>query len=260
MKTAGITGATSGIGKAMALYLAKRGYNLVLIGRNNKKLNEMCKKLNSTDSSNNKCSYITCDLTDTASVLALADTLKCIELDIFINCAGFGELGDLTDTYVSNDMDMIEVNIKALHILTKQVSHDMMKRNHGYIMNVASSAGLMPAGPHMSTYYATKAYVVSLTASLYQELKERHSKVHVSILCPGPVNTGFNDTAGVTFALKGISAEYCASYALRQMFAGKCLIIPTAKMKFACLGVRLIPWKLATKIVSRQQMKKAKVL
>ena len=91
-----------------------------------------------------------------------------------------------------------------------------MKKDRGYILNVASSAGLLPGGPYMSTYYATKAYVTSLTNAIYQELQEVHSNVHISMLCPGPVNTNFNETANVTFALPGISAKRCVSYCLRK--------------------------------------------
>ena len=110
----------------------------------------------------------------------------------------------------------------------------------------------------MATYYATKSYVTSLTTSINGELKAAHSNVHICMLCPGPVDTNFNNTAGVTFALPGISAEYCASYALLQMFKGKVTIVPTFTMKAAVIAAKLAPRELAAAITAKQQMKKRK--
>ncbi|MGN0318445.1 MAG: SDR family NAD(P)-dependent oxidoreductase [Lachnospira sp.] len=254
MKLACITGASSGIGKEMAIILSNLGYALILVSRNTNALNELADNLPT------RCKCITCDLSDEKSCVMLGKQLRRYKLDIFINNAGFGELGRFNETRLKNDVNMINVNIKAVHILTKAVLPGFIKRDHGYIMNVASSAGLMPAGPYMSTYYATKAYVTSLTASIYQELKDMGSHVHISMLCPGPVDTNFNSTANVAFSLKGISAKYCASYALKQMFANKLTIIPTFTMKAACLGIRLIPRPFTARIVSHQQRKKSSEL
>lgn len=103
-----------------------------------------------------------------------------------------------------------------------------------------------------------KSYVTSLTTSINGELKAAHSNVHICMLCPGPVDTNFNNTAGVTFALPGISAEYCASYALLQMFKGKVTIVPTFTMKAAVIASKLAPRELAAAITAKQQMKKRK--
>jgi short-subunit dehydrogenase len=151
---------------------------------------------------------------------------------------------------------MINVNIKATHILTKYMVKAFKKRNRGYIMNVASSAGLLPGGPYMSTYYATKSYVTSLTSAINEELREAKSRVHICMLCPGPVNTNFNNVANVTFALPGISATYCASYALRQMFRGKVTIVPTLMMKLGTTVAKCVPRQMVTAITARQQKKK----
>lgn len=151
---------------------------------------------------------------------------------------------------------MIDVNVKATHILTKELLPGFIKRDCGYILNVASSAGLLPGGPYMATYYATKAYVTSFTSAIYEELKDMKSNVHISALCPGPVDTNFNETANVIFALKGISAEYCASYALIKMFKKTLIIIPTFKMKAAILSAKLSPRKAALAITKHQQRKK----
>lgn len=108
----------------------------------------------------------------------------------------------------------------------------------------------------MATYYATKAYVTSMTSAIYEELREIHSNVHISMLCPGPVDTNFNDVANVRFALSGISAEYCVDYCLRQMSKGKLTIIPSKVMQLAMFGSKLMPRKLQLPITARQQRKK----
>src|SRR3712207_3650653 len=118
-------------------------------------------------------------------------------------------------------MSMIDINIKAVHILTKLFIQDFLKRDKGYILNVASSAGLMPAGPYMSTYYASKSYVTSLTSGIARELKEHKSNVYIGALCPGPVETEFNKVANSDFSIKGISAKFCAECAVSGMFKRK---------------------------------------
>ena len=132
----------------------------------------------------------------------------------------------------------------------------MQKENHGYILNVASSAGLLPAGPYMATYYATKAYVSSLTQAIARELKEMDSRVYVGALCPGPVDTEFNEVANVEFSLKGITAEYCVAYALRQMAKRQTVIVPTLLMKASTTMGRMAPRSLAVTITAGQQKKK----
>lgn len=142
---------------------------------------------------------------------------------------------------------MINVNIVATHILTKLFLKDFIKKDQGYILNVSSSAGFMP-GPYLNTYYATKNYILKLTLALYEELKKQKSNVKVSVLCPGPVNTNFNNVAGGSFNVKGLSSEYVAKYALDQVFKNKLIIIPTFKMRMGIFLTRLIPIKLLLKI------------
>jgi short-subunit dehydrogenase len=126
----------------------------------------------------------------------------------------------------------------------------------GYLLNVASSAGLLPAGPYMATYYATKAYVASLTRAVAQELKEIGSNVYVGALCPGPVDTEFNEVANVEFALSGISAKQCVSYAIRQMKRRKTVIVPSLSIRAATTLGRLIPQELCIRITGLQQKRK----
>jgi len=254
MGIACVTGATSGIGKEFAKILGRLGYDLILVGRRTEKLNELKDSL--TKHYPIRCKCITCDLSDREACLKLGKLLRKHDLDIMINNAGFGELGAFYETKLSNDLSMVDVNVSALHILTKAVLTDMIKKDEGFIMNVASSAGLLPAGPYMPTYYATKAYVTSLTTAINSELKDAGSNVHVCMLCPGPVDTNFNNVANVKFALDGIPADYCAAYALKQMFARKLTIVPTFTMKAAVISGKLLPRELAAKITGRQQMKK----
>lgn len=150
---------------------------------------------------------------------------------------------------------MIDVNVKAVHILTKLFLQDMVKRDSGYILNVASIAGFMP-GPLMATYYSTKAYIVRLTQSLYTELKKKKSKVRVSVLCPGPVNTNFNKVANVHFNLKGQTSKSVAKYAIDKMLKGKLIILPGIKIKLARFLAKISPEKLVARICMMMQEKK----
>ena len=151
---------------------------------------------------------------------------------------------------------MLRVNVLAMHRLFKFVLKKMDRQGSGTILNVASSAGLLPAGPFMAGYYASKAYVVSLTRSVAEELREQHSPVYVCALCPGPVNTEFNDRADVVFALKGISPELCVEEAMRGMLRRKTIIVPSALMRAATTAQKLVPAPLLMPILARQQKRK----
>ena len=148
---------------------------------------------------------------------------------------------------------MIKVNIEAMHILMKFMLRKMNQTGGGYILNVASASGLLPGGPYMATYYASKSYLTSLTRSVAWELKEAGSRVYVGCLCPGPVDTAFNETANVEFMIKAITAKECAAYALKQMQKRKVVIIPTVKMKLAVGVRRFVPECLCIKATARQQ-------
>ena len=151
---------------------------------------------------------------------------------------------------------MIDVNIKAVHILTKVFLKDMIKKDSGYILNVSSSASFQ-AGPLMSTYYASKSYVTKLTVAIYEELRRKKSNVHVSCLCPGPVKTNFNDVANVKFAMKGLDSDYVAKYAIDKMLKrNKLIIVPGFKMKALLFFNRFISTKRGAKIIYKFQKKK----
>ena len=177
---------------------------------------------------------------------------------MLVNNAGFGKLGDFTEISLEDELNMIDTNITALHILTKLYLKDFVEEDRGYILNVASSAGLMPGGPFMATYYATKAYVTSLTGAIYEELQTRGSRVSISALCPGPVDTEFNSVANAEFGVKSITAEYCAQTAVKGMFARKLMIIPERSISAAAKASGLAPRKLALAVTGRLQSAKKK--
>lgn len=236
----------------MARYLAIKKHELILVGRDRHKLEKVQELLPT------KVTIVVADLSNEQKVKELYVIAKQENIDILINNAGFGDFGYLPDTDINKDMDMINTNIKAVHILTKSIVKDMEKKDTDtYILNVASSAGLMPGGPLMSTYYATKSYVRSLSESLYYEEKKKKTKVHVSVLCPGPVDTNFNNVAGVHFSTKPLRSTYVAKYAIDKMFEEKMLIIPGTKMKLANFFSRFVSNKFLLRIAYRVQKKKA---
>ena len=246
-----ITGASSGIGLDMARYLANKKCELILVSRNKEKLEEIQETLPT------KVTIIVADLSQEQRVKELYAFAKKENIDILINNAGLGDFGPLTDTDLTKDLELINTNIKAVHILTKYFVKDMEKRNTDtYILNVASSAAFQP-GPLMSTYYATKSYVYQLTEALYYEEKRKKTKVHVSVLCPGPVATNFNDVAGVKFSVKPLTSAYVARYAIDDMLKNKMLIIPGFKMKCAKFFSRFVSDKFLLRIIYRVQKRKA---
>jgi hypothetical protein len=244
-----ITGASSGIGKALAYELASRGIDLILVARRGLKLKELKKEL----PVNVKCYQL--DLSDTKNIEYLYKETRKENIDILINNAGFGLFGDFIETDINREFEMIDLNIKTVHYMTKLYLHDFVKKDHGYILNVASSAGFM-SGPHLSTYYATKNYVCRLDEAIYQELKEMKSNVKISSLCPGPVDTEFNKVAGGTFGTKGMRADKVAKIAIDGMFKGKMNIIPGIFINVGLFLSKLSPKKLQMKIVSKFQQSK----
>ena len=246
-----ITGASSGIGYDMAYYLGSLGYDLILVARNKEKLKEMQKDI----STNVK--IIVADLSIESKLKEVYVLCKNEKIDILINNAGFGMCGKFDETDLNTEMEMINTNIRAVHILTKLFLKDMKKRNKGYIMNVASSAAFEP-GPLMATYYSTKAYVLRLTTSIYEELRRDNSNVVVSCLCPGPVDTNFNKVADVVFSIKALDSKYVSEYAINKMFKKKLIIIPGLKMKISVFFSRFLSTKMLARIVYRIQRKKLK--
>lgn len=248
-----ITGASAGLGTEFAKQLAGKGYKLILTARREDRLRKLAESLEV------ECIIIPADLSKKEECLRLFELIQDKKIDIFINNAGFGDCSPFLQGDLQKELDMIDVNIKAMHLLCKRMLQKMQKENHGYILNVASSAGLLPAGPYMATYYATKAYVTSLTEAVARELKEQESRVYIGALCPGPVNTEFDTVANVEFSLKGITPEYCVEYALKHMAKRQTIIVPTLLMKLSTAMGKVAPRKMTVKFTAGQQKKKFKM-
>lgn len=245
-----ITGASSGIGLDMARYLATKKWELILVARNKEKLEEIQEKLPT------KVTIIVADLSQEQKVKELYVLAKKENIDMLINNAGLGDFGPLSETDLNKDLELINTNVKAVHILTKSFVKDMEKRDTDtYILNVASSAAFQP-GPLMSTYYATKSYVYQLTEALYYEEKKKKTKVHVSVLCPGPAETNFNNVAKVKFSVKPLKSAFVARYAIDKTLENKMLIIPGFKMKCAKFFSRFVSDKFLLRIIYRIQKRK----
>lgn len=242
-----ITGASSGIGRDIAINLSKKGYDLILVARDLEKLNEVKAKLHTN------VEVVSMDVSKAENCKELHERYQ--DIDILVNNAGFGDCGYFTKTSLDKELKMIDTNIVAYHVLTKLYLQDMKQRNSGKILNVASIAGFMP-GPLMATYYSTKAYVVRLSEAIKEELRREKSNVQISILCPGPVYTNFNKVADVQFALKGLSSEYVAKYTIDKLFKGKFYIVPGWKIKLARFGAKIAPNNLVAKICYNMQRRK----
>ena len=251
-----ITGASSGIGRDMAEELAKRGYNLILAARRRDRLEEisaeLCKRYNIC------CEVTEVDLAKSQNCYELYENIKDKDIDILINNAGFGIFGEIAETSNERELELIDVNIKALHLLTKMFITDFSKKNGGYIMNVASIAGFMP-GPKMACYYASKNYVQSFTLAVYEELRQRESNVKISCLCPGPVKTEFSEVAKVKFGIGSMTSEATARIAIRNMLRGKLIIIPGIRNKLSVFMMKFVPRKILLRVVSRMQSFKEKI-
>ena len=244
-----ITGASSGIGKDMARILAQKNYELVLVARDVKKLEETKNELEKIT----KVEIISTDLSNEENCKELYKKVQ--NIDILINNAGFGDCGNFTKTSLEKDLNMIKTNIIAYHILTKLYLIDMKAKNQGKILNVASIAGFMP-GPLMATYYATKNYVVRLSEAIREELKKEKSNVQISILCPGPVETNFNKVANVKFNLREANSMNVAKYAIKKLEKGKFYIVPGIDIKIAKIGAKIIPSNIIAKFAYMTQKKK----
>lgn len=244
-----VTGVTSGIGRCIAENLHRNGWQLILTGRNEKVLKKLQKDFGKDTE------IIRAELSDRKEVFKVYEFCKDKNIDLLVNNAGYGIFGKFDRTDLDDELAMIDVNITALHILTKLFLRDFKKRNSGYILNVASVAGFM-TGPLLSSYYASKNYVIRLSSAIYEELRRERSNVKITVLCPGPVNTNFNNRAGVNFSIKPVSPEYVADYALKRLFRGKFFAVPSLTTKFCAVGQRFIPERLLSAITYNVQKAK----
>ena len=246
-----ITGASSGIGREMAILLAKKGYNLILAARRTKRLEQLQQQIQKHYPVEVKTAV--CDLSNRQECLAFCEKYKNYPIEILINNAGFGKIGYVTETSLNAQLSMIDTNITAVHILSYFFAKQMKK---GYILNVASIAAFQP-GAFFATYGATKSYVAKFSMALGYELKKQHKSISVTTLCPGPVATEFDSVAGTDFSLASISAKECALAGLTGMFQKKRLVLP-GTAKFAYYAVKFLPLNLIIPITYRVQKRKVR--
>ena len=249
-KWAVITGASSGIGRELAKLYSTRGFDIVLVARRKDRLEELAGSL--------KCEtkILEADLSDREVCKAIFGEVSDLNVQLLINCAGFGAVGTFDQLDIDKQAKMIDVNCTSVAILTHDFLKDFRYRDSGAILNVASAAGLMPGGPNMAMYYATKAFVVSLTNGIYEELKSAGSHVKIAALCPGPVDTEFNDVAEVSFGMKGITPQYAAKCAARGLDRGDRIIIPENALHAAKAAAKIFPDTFSMKIAGLNQKSK----
>jgi hypothetical protein len=244
-----ITGASSGIGRELAGLYAAEGAGLVLIARSQDRLRELAGELAAKYGV--QAEVLPADLSRPASPDEIVETLaqRHIDVDVLVNNAGFGAHGSVAGLGAERQLDMIDVNVAALTRLTALLLPGMLERRHGAILNVASTAGFQP-GPNQAVYCATKAYVLSFTQALAEEV--RGSGVRVSCLAPGATDTGFASQAGMAgtrlFRRGVMDAARVARAGHDGLRQGKVLVIPGLRNRFLAFGVRLTPRVLVTKV------------
>ena len=254
MKHALITGATSGIGECLVHELAKNNYHLILTGRNKEKLKDLQKDIQ--ESYNVNVKILQLDLREKEALHTLVDTLEDLEgsLNLFVNNAGIGHYGPFLKQGIQEDLDTIAVNITAFTYLTKAVYPYLVK--DAKVLQVASTAAFAP-GPYMAVYYASKAYVLSLSLALRKEWKR--DGINVSVLCPGPTKTSFQsrahmEKAGLANKL-AMSPEDVARISYKGIMKNKALIIPGISNKIAARVMEVIPHTLGAILVNSTQKK-----
>jgi len=252
-QTALITGASSGIGLDFAHLFAADGHDVVLVARSEGKLRDLARELESKHHINAR--VVLADLIQPAAPQQIADAVADLQIDMLVNNAGFGVTGKFAETDLKSELEMIQVNIAALTHLTKLFLRPMVQRGHGRILNVASTAAFQP-GPLMAVYYATKAYVLSFSEAIAEELGG--TGVTVTALCPGPTQTGFAAAADMTTSrlftlMSPMSSMDVAKAGYRAMNRGKRVVVTGVANKLLAQSVRISPRALVTKVTRALQ-------
>jgi short-subunit dehydrogenase len=253
-KTALITGASGGIGYELALLFAREGFDCILVARSEDKLKELAGRLESEHRA--KTLVIGQDLSRPSAVDEIFEevTASSMQVDVLVNNAGFPVFGAFVETDLRTELEMLQVNVVALTALTKLFLKGMVERRAGRILNLASTAAFLP-GPLMAVYYASKAYVLSFSQALANEL--RGTGVTVTALCPGPTRTGFQkrgvmeDSRLVQGNIADAASVALAGY--RGLMAGKTIVIPGVSNKLIPWVARLSPRGMVTRVVRRMQ-------
>lgn len=254
-QTALVTGASGGIGWELAREFAAGGYDLVLVARSAGKLEELAEELRSRHQATVR--VLAKDLAQPGSPEEVFQEMEAagVAVDVLVNNAGFGTSGPFVETDLQAELEQLQLNVATLTHLTKKFLPGMVARRRGGVLNVASTAAFQP-GPFMAVYYATKAYVLSFSEALAEELRD--TGVTVSVLCPGPTTTGFHQRAGLGDKLLGgplkMSDAAAVARAGYQGFKeGKRIVIPGRGNRLLAGSVRFMPRKVVTKVVRRMQ-------
>lgn len=242
-----ITGASSGLGHEFAIELAKRGYDLILVARRRDRLEDLKRKLATN------VTVIDADLSDEKSCIEICKQLEDTEIDIAINNAGIGACGAFAEIDLLHEMQMVNLNIRAVHIFTKFFVKKFLTQKYGMIWNVASSAAFLP-GPYMASYYATKAYVLRLSQAVRKETGK--SGIKVCAFCPGPVKTEFDSVADVAVSLHGMDCRKAAQYGVKKLLKGKTVVIPGVVTKVSVFASKLLPDWILVRIAEKIQKSK----
>ena len=250
-----ITGASMGLGAEFARLLASEGYDLVLTARNGTRLTSIQKEMEGLHGA--RVHVIVADLGDPRVPVEIHERVRAagIEVDVLVNNAGFGHYGMFSESDLDTELNMIQVNVTALVHLTKLFVRDMAARRRGRIVNVASTAGFQP-GPLQPVYYATKAFVLSFSEAIANELKG--TGVTMTALCPGPTLTGFQARANVGRVrglrlMMRVSPEDVVRAGYRGMLKGTPVVVPGALNKANVFLLRLVPRRAVTAVVRRVQ-------
>ncbi|MEQ1763270.1 MAG: SDR family oxidoreductase [Pyrinomonadaceae bacterium] len=251
-----ITGASSGIGKAFARRLAADGHNLVLVARSADKLRDLCAELSAAHGI--KAQYFALDLTEpNADERCFDETERLgLKIDLLINNAGFGSMGDFAKLDIERELEMIRLNIGALVGLTHRYLVPMRERRKGTIINISSGAGFQPI-PFMATYAATKSYVTAFSEAIAEE--NRPFGIEVIAVCPGSTETPFFETGhvGREFNAKGMETpEQVVETALRAIGSGKAKVVSGWKNRLTARAVSLVPNWLITRVIAKRLSKK----
>ncbi len=254
-QTALITGASSGIGADLARLFAGGGHDLILVARSEGKLRQIAARLEREFGI--KAHVVTADLSRSDAAQGIVDAVAArgLQVDILVNNAGYGLAGPFAETDLETELEMIQVNLTALTELTKLFLRPMVARHAGRILNVASTAAFQP-GPLMAVYYATKAYVLSFSEAIADEL--RHSGVTVTVLCPGPTDTGFASVAKMEksrlFRLMApMSSAKVAGIGYHALRHGRRMVVAGLSNKLLVASVRVTPRGLVTTIARKLQ-------
>jgi uncharacterized protein len=254
-KTALITGASSGIGLDFARLFAEKGHDVVLVARSQERLATLAQELSGQHGV--RALPVKADLSDPAAPKQLMERLEAegVRVDALINNAGYASYGPFAETDLDTELKMIQLNITALTALTKAVLPGMLARHGGRILNVASTAAFQP-GPLMAVYYATKAYVLSFSEALADEVEG--SGVTVTCLCPGPTQTGFQararmETSRLVSGKRIMDSSTVALAGYRGLHQGRRLVIPGLKNKVLAQSARVLPRRTLTALVHRAQ-------